>query len=147
MPLEGVAGGSGHSWNRLSHYYRLYLDHCKLSSLLQSFHCGLHGQIKENLFFCGVANYRYSLESQFTFPLHTLYHSLRQRRTQITFRLFYFVMTNHSKDQDTQASHKTTKNCCGFPHLIGFFLHQDPRIYIPGVQGFLNFTENWFEFF
>lgn len=58
MPLEGVVGGSGRSWNRLSHYYGLYLDHCKLSSLLQSFRCGLHGQIKEN--FCGgVANYRY----------------------------------------------------------------------------------------
>lgn len=58
MPLEGVVGGSGRSWNRLSHYYGLYLDHCKLSSLLQSFRCGLHGQIKEN-FSGGVANYRY----------------------------------------------------------------------------------------
>ena len=50
MPLEGVGGGSGHSWNILSRCYRLYLDHSKLSSLLQSFRCGLHGQIKENFF-------------------------------------------------------------------------------------------------
>ena len=59
MPLEVVWEGSGHSWNRLSHYYRLYLDHCKLSSLPQSFCCGFYGQIKKK-FFCGVANYRYS---------------------------------------------------------------------------------------
>ena len=59
MPLEGVWGGSGHSWNGLSHYYRLYLDHCKLSSLLQSFRCGFYRQIKKKNF-CSVANYRYS---------------------------------------------------------------------------------------
>ena len=120
VPLEGVVGGSGHSWNRLSHYYGLYLDHCKLSSLLQSFRCGLHGQIKEN-FSGGVANYRYcQTNSPF---LYTHCTTAWRKKTTITFRLFYFIMTNYSKDQDTQASHKTTKNCCCFPHLIGFFLH------------------------
>ena len=32
----------------LSHYYGGHLHHCKLSSLLQSFCCGLHGQMKGN---------------------------------------------------------------------------------------------------
>ena len=69
---------------------------------------------------------------------HTVPQSER-KKTTITFRLFYFIMTNYSKDQDTQASHKTTKNCCCFPHLIGFFLHQDPRIIYPWCSGFSEF--------
>ena len=69
---------------------------------------------------------------------HTVPQSER-KKTTITFRLFYFIMTNYSKDQDTQASHKTTKNCCCFPHLIGFFLHQDPRIIYPWCPGFSEF--------
>lgn len=136
MPLEGVVGGSGHSWNRLSHYYGLYLDHCKLSSLLQSFRCGLHGQIKEN-FSGGVANYRYcQTNSPF---LYTHCTTVWEKEDHNYFQLFYFIMTNYSKDQDTQASHKTTKNCCCFPHLIGFFLHQDPRIIYPWCSGFSEF--------
>ena len=144
MPLEGVVGGSGHSWNRLSHYYGLYLDHCKLSSLLQSFRCGLHGQIKEN-FSGGVANYRYcQTNSPF---LYTLYHSLRERRPQLLSDCFILLWPITAKIKTPKQVTKPQKIAVVFHTWLASSCTRIPELYIPGVQGFLNFTENWFEIF
>lgn len=106
MPLEGVVGGSGHSWNRLSHYYGLYLDHCKLSSLLQSFHCGLHGQIKEN-FSGGVANYCYcQTNSPFLYTHCTTVWEKEDHNYFQTVLFYYDQLQQRSRHPSKSQNHK-----------------------------------------
>lgn len=106
MPLEGVVGGSGRFWNRLSHYYGLYLDHCKLSSLLQSFRCGLHGQIKEN-FSGGVANYRYcQTNSPFLYTHCTTVWEKEDHNYFQTVLFYYDQLLQRSRHPSKSQNHK-----------------------------------------